>query len=230
MQLPFAGHSLGGMADKKDDEFPETQWTDEARLRLVGAHSELIEALSAHLNYLTSPIARHEHAQAPEARRLEKAAMAYSEAEFDFTGSLGPFSPLDDWDASDEGDEADFLEDVLPTLVVSVLYRVDFDVTDESAIKLAGQAAYREMNPDLSDDHVQRAIGLGAAVYQVAHLNGLESLNKAPGLSPLGAVTQVIEPAASLDFDEANFDPSEPNAVFAVGGAVLFTSEDRWSM
>jgi hypothetical protein len=113
---------------------------------------------------------------------------------------------------------------------VSVLYRADFDVVDETAVKVAGRAAYRELNPDLSIEDIERAIGLGGALYLLAHLNGLESLNNAPGLSPLGALTQVVEPAESLEFDEMNFDPSEPNAAFSVGGSVLFTSEDRSSI
>jgi hypothetical protein len=221
------GRILDAMTDDADDDFLDTQWTDEAKTRFVGASRELIAAIEKHVETVTDPTQRRPGDWEP-GELLRKAAVAYADAQLDYSGSFDPFGSLNEWDDEDEDDSDDEDEDesAEPIPIVSILYRADFGVTDESEVEAAGQAALQKLDPERGEV----TLGLGGAIYQLVHVDGIESLNRAPGLMPLGAVTQVIDPADELEFDDMNFNFTEPNAGFSVGGEVLFTSEDRWAI
>jgi hypothetical protein len=111
--------------------------------------------------------------------------------------------------------------------VVSVLLRADFRVTNEDVVLLAGRQLAQE---DIGQgaEVAATAIGRGAAIYQLIHRHGLESLNRTDGLEPLGAITQIIEPDEVLELSDDSPNLESPNAAFAIGGRLLFGSEVRW--
>src|ERR1700761_1225597 len=130
------------MADDLDDEVPDTQWTDESRIRFAEASGALMAALDAHREALLASGAPQNYPSRLEAARaLEKAAITYSDAQFDLSGNGFPFGALGSGDQELDGDEESD-KAVEPSLLVSVLYRADFDVVDETAVKVAGRAAY----------------------------------------------------------------------------------------
>ena len=214
------------MSDDIDDELPEAQWTPDSHERLRAAGAALIQSIAYQLTLLNDVEARTiEHARDAHSEAVEKAAIEYSDAYFDFAGDWHPFGFLEPFDTGEE--KADPEESPKPSEVVSILLRADFRVTDEDAVLLAGrQLAQEDSGQDA--DAIAIALGRGAAIYQLIHRHGLESLNRTDGLEPLGAITQIIEPEEVLVLSNGFPNLESPNGAFAVGGRLLFGSEDRW--
>jgi hypothetical protein len=219
----------------------DTQWTDEARESFRTAAANLVESIQRHsaaLLELTGTDADAE-AIAEAGEHLEAAATAYADQQYEFTGTVPPlgldeedeysyddelYDDLDPADAADEDEdleddedadaelEEDFEEAGEPAAKLTVLHRVDFVVTDEPAVVLAGKEAYHESYDD--EDEPVDVADLSTALQQIQQSGGIEALADTPGLASAGATTWVLEATDLLDERE----PVEwPDSPFALG-------------
>lgn len=219
----------------------DTQWTDEARESFRTAAANLVESIQRHsaaLLELTGTDADAE-AIAEAGEHLEAAATAYADQQYEFTGTVPPlgldeedeysyddelYDDLDPADAADEDEdfeddedaddelEEDFEEAGEPAAKLTVLHRVDFVVTDEPAVVLAGKEAYHESYDD--EDVPVDVADLSTALQQIQQSGGIEALAGTPGLASAGATTWVLEATDLLDERE----PVEwPDSPFALG-------------
>jgi hypothetical protein len=219
------------------------QWTDEARESFRTAAAGLVEAIQRHSAALLEMTGTDADAEAiaEAGEHLEAAATAYADQQYEFTGTVPPLGldeeddysyddeldddlygeaddELDD-DLADEADvlEEDDLEDDLdagePAAKLTVLHRVDFVVTDEPAVILAGKEAYHESYDDEASTPVDVA-DLSAALQQIQQSGGIEALADTPGLASAGATTWVLEATDLLDEREPDEWPASP---FALG-------------
>jgi hypothetical protein len=121
---------------------------------------------------------------------------------------------LDDLDAEDldAGLEEDIEEAGEPAAKLTVLHRVDFVVTDEPAVVLAGKEAYH----DSYDDEAEPVdvADLSSALQQIQQAGGIEALADTPGLASAGATTWVLDATDLLDEREPVEWPESP---FALG-------------
>jgi len=199
----------------------DTLWTDEARESFRTAAANLVEAIRQHsaaLLELTGADADAE-AIAEAGTRLEDAASAYADAQYELTGTVPPLG-LDEeddeyayeFDLEDAAPEPELEETGEPALKLTVLHRADFVVTDELAVIQAGKEAYHEAwEPD---DEPQDVADLSDALQQLQQTGGIEALAEAPGLASAGATTWILEAQELLD----ERDPDEwPDNPFAPG-------------
>jgi hypothetical protein len=218
------------------------QWTDEARESFRTAAADLVEAIQRHsaaLLELTGTDADAE-AIAEAGDHLEAAATAYADQQYEFTGTVPPLGldeddgytyddefdedlhdeaddELDDDPAHEVDDSEDLEDDEFeagePAAKLTVLHRVDFVVTDEPAVILAGKEAYHESYDDEAGEPVDVA-DLSAALQQIQQSGGIEALADTPGLASAGATTWVLEATDLLDEREPDEWPASP---FALG-------------
>ena len=196
-----AARTVGGVAD--DDL---TQWTPAAAERLRAAAAELAAAVTAHAAAV-SAVAGDDDVPAVFAAddRLLPAVLAYADAQFDLTGTDGPFGDLD---AEDEVVDlgVDLGGPVVPGAApelsgvtdVSVLQRHDLQVTDEAGVLAAAGEAE-----------------LGQALARLARAGGWSALGGEPGLRSTArsvlVVGSVVVPGAEPDED---------------GGELLYSQQD----
>lgn len=223
-----------------------TQWTDEARESFRTAAADLVEAIQRHsaaLLDLTGTDADAE-AIAEAGEHLEAAATAYADQQYEFTGTVPPLGldeeddysyedhydeDLDDADPYDEdadateelgADQSEFVEAGEPAAKLTVLHRIDFVVTDEPAVILAGKEAYQESyDGDDADGHEDGepvdVADLSSALQQIQQAGGIEALADTPGLASAGATTWVLEATDLLDEREPDEWPDSPFALSA---------------
>lgn len=210
----------------------DTRWTDEARESFRVAAAELVEAVRQHsatLLELTGADAdADDEAIAEAGERVEAAAGAYADAQYELTGTVPPLGLDEDdeyaYDEADDelDDEAEFededseepeLEDAgEPAIKLTVLHRADFVVTDEPAVIQAGKEAYHE-SADADEEPLDVA-DLSEALQQLQQTGGVEALAETPGLASAGATTWVLEATDLLDEHDADEWPDSP---FALG-------------
>jgi len=217
----------------------DLRWTDEARESFRTAAANLVEAIQRHSTMLleltaTTGDEATDEVVAEADDLLEAAAVAYADAQFEFSGTVPPLGldeELDDEDEyldEDADEDAEDLEeddeetgeveaveedeavgDGEPDLKLTVLHRADFVVTDELAVIQAGKDAYHDTwEPD--DEPVDVA-DLGEALQQLRNAGGIEALAEAPGLASAGATTWILEATELLD----EHDPDEWHTPFA---------------
>lgn len=209
------------VTDCDDPEF--RPWTSEGAARLLAAADELVVAVRAHAEAVTRVSREADIDDVFEASEaLRRVALAYGDAQGEYSGSSFPFGVL--YVAAD--DDAEYLEDAeeLPASGLTVLQRHDYAVTDEEAVLTAGRAAYLRVWPDDDEADAARDVThLAGALYQLAHADGWGSLDQAPGLQPAGGAVVV----AAQEWLLAG-DPNEwPDELFAVEGETLFQQFDR---
>jgi hypothetical protein len=116
-----------------------TPWTAEGAARLRAAAAELTAAITAHAEAVTAVSKDADITEVFAASdRLLPAVPAYSDAQFDYTGNGFPFGVLHQFAEQDEDESADEPE---PAGGISVLWRHDYQVTDEGAVMSAGRRA-----------------------------------------------------------------------------------------
>jgi len=211
------------------------QWTDEARESFRTAAADLVEAIQRHSAALLEMTGADADAEAiaEAGEHLETAATAYADQQYEFTGTVPPlgldeeedYSYDDELDedlygeAEDEADDLahedgeDEFEAGEPAAKLTVLHRIDFVVTDEPAVILAGKEAYYESYDDEAGEPVDVA-DLSAALQQIQQSGGIEALVDTPGLASAGATTWVLEATDLLDEREPDEWPASP---FALG-------------
>lgn len=213
------------MAHEHDDHNP---WTPEGAQRLTRAAERLATAITIHADAVASAKGHRDIRTVFSAGdALLPAVLAYADAQFDYTGAGFPFGVLHQFaDDEDEDDDHDSeMAEARPASGISVLRRHDFGVTDEAAVLAAGRAAYLRVWPDdAEEDAAADVTHLGRALYQIAHADGWDSLDRVDGLRPLGGVTHVIGQNELL-----SADPDEwPSDVFATEGEVMYQQSDIW--
>lgn len=216
-------------------------WTDEARESFRTAAADLVEVIQRHSAALLEMTGTDADAEAiaEAGDRLEAAATAYADQQYEFTGTVPPLGldEEDEYSYDDEGDddlygedaelddeetdgladdedaEDDELEAGEPAAKLTVLHRVDFVVTDELAVILAGKEAHYESYDDDAAEPVDVA-DLSAALQQIQQAGGIEALADTPGLASAGATTWVLDATDLLDEREPDEWPASP---FALG-------------
>lgn len=131
---------------------------------------------------------------------VRRAAVAYADAQFDLTGNSYPFGAI----------------------------KNDDDYDDDEVLA-AGRRKFLENRPGESEVNAQSTVShLGAALYELAHADGWDSLDKAPGLTPLGSAIVAAEQTDQIEFSQDLLDDEEPDRNFAIDGRVLYTEENRY--
>ena len=157
-------------------------WTPDGAARLRAAAAELAAAITAHADAVTAATKDAETAHVFAAGdRLLPAVLAYADAQFDYTGSGFPFGILHQYTQQDDEDGAGE-EHRGPTSGISVLQRHDYQVTDETAVLVAGRRAYLDVWPDDDEAAAEADVTqLGRALYQIAHADGWHDLARVGG-------------------------------------------------
>lgn len=215
----------------EDDDLQETQWSDAARERVIARGQQLIAVLQAQLEfYGTQNVGTPEVDGWAKAEAVEQAAVDFAEAEFDLTGTTGPFGRLSTWDGDDDDDDELDSEPLEIISLVSVLQRADYGVVDEQAVLAAGRAAFVEDQPGQSEENARIHAGhLGTALYQIAHARGWDALDGVSGLAPLGSIIRVVAPEEKLVMtDDVAHGDADGSVPFGVPGEVLFAEENRY--
>ena len=209
------------------------QWTDEARESFRVAAAELVESIRRHSAALLEMTGTDADTEAitEAGEQLEAAATAYADKQFEFTGTVPPLGldeedgysyddDLDDYEDEDEEyeeyedenaeaePEAESTEAGEPTAKLTVLHRVDYVVTDETAVLQAGKEAYVE------SDEGEEPVDLAGALQHLQQAGGIDALADTPGLVSAGATTWLLEATDLLDEREPDEWPASP---FALG-------------
>jgi len=215
------------MSDDHGDE--DTQWTAEAGARMSSAGGELLAALSAHIELLSKATLTTPWTEIFDGNiAVEQAAIAYANAQFDLTGNSGPFGEVKEWEDEDEDEDEDD-DDEQPLSFVSVLQRADYGVLDEQAVLEAGRLKFLENRPGQSESNAQSGVAqIGAALYELAHADGWDSLSKVAGLTPMGSVIQVVVPVEAIELQNGLSESDEPDGAFSVGGVVLHSEANYY--
>jgi hypothetical protein len=215
------------MSDDDSDE--DTQWTAAARTRLASAGSELLAAISAHIEFFSNAeLGTPWSEMSDQNASVERAAVAYAAAQFEVTGNSGPFGELQEW-GEVEDDEEDDEDDEQPVSFLSVLQRADYGVLDEEAVLEAGRLKFLENRPGESELNARSTVNhLGAALYELAHADGWDSLEKAAGLAPMGSIIQAVVPDEAIDLGDSQSESDAPDGGFSVSGFVLYTEVNQF--
>jgi hypothetical protein len=232
----------------------DTQWTDEARESFRTSAADLVEAIRQHSAALLEMTGTDADAEAiaEAGEQLEAAATVYADKQFEYTGTVPPlgldeeddysyddelYEDEDDDDKDEDGEvldedeesgdsEEELEESDEPAAKLTVLHRVDFVVTDESAVIQAGKEAYHDSwdpaedgaehdaeDAEDAEDAVDVA-DLSSALQQIQQAGGIEALADTPGLATAGATTWVLEATDLLD----EYEPDQwPDSPFALG-------------
>lgn len=214
----------------EDSLMEDTQWTAAARTAFASAGDHLLAELSAHIAFLSTADRETSWAKNVEIYGvLKQAAIAYADAQFDLTGNFGPFGILEERGGDEEDDDEDDDREPQPTSFVSVLQRADYAVLDEETLVAAARLTFLENRPGESAENAQSQVShMGAALYELAHANGWDSLEDVPGLTPMGSIIQVLEPLEPIEFSEGPSETEEPDPGFSVGGLVLYTEQNTY--
>ncbi|GAA4356309.1 hypothetical protein [Angustibacter luteus] len=201
--------TTGSGTDQRDEDDDFEPWTADGASRLRIAAADLLAALAEHAETVASAAGDADVLDVFAANdRLLPLAMAYADAQFDYTGNFGPFGALTD----DDGDEADGEDDEGPTeesvaTGFTVLERRDYAVTDEAAVLAAADA-----------DH------LGRALHQIAEAGGWHSLGDSPGLRRQAGFVAVVQHDALLAPDPADW----PQDLTIEDGELLYEQRDAY--
>lgn len=189
------------------DEF--RPWTDERAAELRMAARAAAEAILEHADALTSDVAARGHGRLADANeQLRAHLIRYSDSQFGYTGDPGPLGSVT---IEDPEPESDVILSEPAVDGFAVLQRRDYEVTDLDAVIAAGREAYREVWPyDTQADAEAHVVGLGNALYQVAHARrSWEALDALDGLRASAAVTLVIPVGEILGADPESW-PADP--------------------
>jgi len=173
----------------EDDVGIDTQWTADARNAYVQRAEVLIAEIRRHVEATLQRQGRQAERRAyfESVKRLESAANAFNDAEFDWCGSF-PLAL-----AEVDEDEDDEVDDGRVFGVLSVLNRSDYRITDVDAVIAAGRAAYLTAWPDdIEEDAQVRVQNVGSAAGEIMHANGLSGLDGTAGLEDYRDFTSVV--------------------------------------
>jgi hypothetical protein len=183
----------------------DTQWTAEAQARYGQRAEDLVIEIRRHVDATLQRQGRQAERQLyfQSAERVESAAKAFNDAEFDWCGSfplaLADVEDDDAWD-DDEEDSEDDAEESRSVTVLSVVSRSDYHVTDADALIAAGRVAYSTAWPDDTDEDAQvRVQNVVSAAAEIKHAHGLPTLQGTAGLEPHRDFTHFVAHAGESD-------------------------------
>ncbi|MEO7071239.1 MAG: hypothetical protein ABI131_12195 [Nostocoides sp.] len=134
-----------------------------------------------------------------------------ADAEFDWCGSTSVHLG-----AEEDSDLDGFEENAEVGSVLSMLARVDYEVTDPDAVRSAGRAAYLETWQDEEAiDAATRIQDITGAASELLHRGDLNALDVAPGLSRVRHVIHFVlhDPGEeAFDADPFGIVPAESDA------------------
>lgn len=188
-------------------------WRPEAAQRLLSVAENLAAAVRTHAQAVARATSSKDFDQVAAASDvLVPAAIAYADAQFDYTGYAFPFGVLhqfvDDPADPDPGEQEDSPDDQdqAQAGAITILQRQDYALSDQAVLIAEGRAAYRRVWPkddqEQADNHVT---DIGRALYQIAHAGGWDSLQDSGCLTPTGGAVIVLqhdEPVDAPDADE----------------------------
>ncbi len=206
------------------DSWEDDLWTDATRTAFLEAGEAAIAALRSHLAVVAATASSSEEpAIDASAEDVRLAFLAMSDAEFNYSSTLAPFSllELDDDDAQDIETDHD---------KVSIMFRRDFRLTSESALIEAGKEAFAKVSPDEAPDAADEDISdLGRAIYQIVHVGGVDALSDVAGIEPVVGIMLALgrnELLTEEDVDELLDDPAE---LFAGEGEIIYSQSEVWA-
>ncbi|MET1039257.1 MAG: hypothetical protein ABW075_13365 [Aeromicrobium sp.] len=218
------------------DTWEDHLWTDATRTAYLQAGEAAIEALRSHLSVVAASSSDADEPTIDDsAEAVRLAFLAVSDAEFNYSSTLAPFSLLEDDDEDDEGDGADGAEEEpldpdAEHTKISIMLRRDFRLTSQVALVEAGRTAYSAAFPnDALDAATDDVHDVGRAIYQVVHAGGIDALNDVAGLDPVVGVVLAVgreDLLTEADLDALTDDPGE---LFAGEGEVIYSQADVWS-
>lgn len=209
------------------DSWEDNLWTDATRSAYLDAGEAAIAALRSHLAVVAATASSSEEpAIDASAESVRLAFLAMSEAEFNYSSTLAPFSLLELDD--EEDDEALGVETVHDKF--SIMLRRDFRLTSESALIEAGKKAFAKVSPDEAPAAAGEDVDdLGRAIYQIVHAGGIDALSDVPGLEPVVGIMLALgrdELLTEKDVDELLDDPAE---LFAGEGEIIYSQSEVWA-
>lgn len=201
-----------------------TEWSDDARSQLITGGRRLAEAVLIHIEALERLRGDDQVEQAEESiLELGRALDRFEDVQLDYCGLGLPYLDLTDVGLYDEDDDEDEEETIRPATSVehiSVIARIDLEVTDHDRIRSAATDAGRELGSG-APEH------LGEALYNLAAIGGIDQLMQTPGLRPQASLTLFTEqdaPMSAEDIEEANL----PELFDLADAPVLFAASDVW--
>lgn len=166
------------------EDTEDTQWSDEARQRYVSTAADLVAALNAHIALTVERVGceREMASYFTSVDALGKAAEVFTEAEFDWCGSVPLILMPDDVEDEGDDDDQDEVADEAAESVLSVLRRWDFAVTDGAAVVQAGREAYRRAWPSATDEDAGVMVpDVEQAAAEIVHADGWAGLEEVAG-------------------------------------------------
>lgn len=210
------------------DSWEDNLWTDATRTAYLDAGEVAIATLRSHLSVVAATTSSSEEpAIDASAESVRLAFLAMSEAEFNYSSTLAPFSLLE---LDDEDEDEDELDVETEHDKVSIMLRRDFRLTSESALIEAGKKAFAKVSPNEAPEAADEDVDdLGRAIYQIVHAGGIDALSDVPGIEPVVGVMLALgrdELLTEEDVDELLDDPAE---LFAGEGEIIYSQSEVWS-
>lgn len=207
------------------DSWEDNLWTDATRTAYLDAGELAIAALRSHLAVVAATTSSSEEpAIDASAESVRLAFLAMSDAEFNYSSTLAPFSLLEVDDEDEDEPDAETEYDK-----VSIMLRRDFRLTSESALIDAGKKALAKVSPDEALAADEDVDDLGRAIYHIVHAGGIDALSDVPGIEPVVGVMLALgrdELLSEEDVDELLDDPAE---LFAGEGEIIYSQSEVWS-
>lgn len=215
-----------------DISWEDNLWSDATRTAYLEAGEAAIEAFRAHLTLVAEASSNAaEEAIDESAETVREAFLAVSDAEFNYSATLAPFSLLgDDEDNEHEGHEHEHGADTAHDKI-SIMLRRDFDLTSEAALILAGRKAAAAAEPSgAADVAAEEVAPLARAIFQIVQAGGIDALNDVDGIQPVVGVMLAVgrdELLTEDDLDELLEE--DPGELFAGEGEVIYSQSEVWS-
>lgn len=187
-----------------DENDIDSQWTAAAQNTYAQRAEDLIAEIRRHVESNLRRQGRQAEMQLyfESGERLQAAAKAFNEAEFDWCGSF----PLALREVEDAWDEDDSDQHEVGNGYLSAFGRWDFQVLDPEAVVAAGRAAYLAAWPDDPEEDIEvRVPDVVRAVSEIVHAHGFWSLQDTAGLDPDRHVTMFLAHDGDDDFGEDPF-------------------------
>lgn len=189
-----------------DEDDRDTQWTPAARNAHTARGEQLLRALREHVTLTLARSGRRaeDAGYFASTSRLQRAAAAFREAEFDWCGSFPLGLDTDRWDDDENGEDEDEQGE---SSILTVVGRWDYRITDEPALIAAGRATYARIWVDDTEEDATIAVSDSAgAASEIAHADGWGALSNTDGLDSLASTQTVIihedDGASSIDDDD----------------------------
>ena len=213
-----------------DAGWEEELWTDATRDAYLAQAEQAIAELRRHVALVAAATSENDEPRIDQsAESVRLAFIALSDAEFEYSSTLAPFSALETDDDQDADLEDIEFDDTAEHHQLSLLMRRDYAVTSQQAVLIAGRATYLRLWPDETpDDAANEVQTLESAIYQLVHDGTIDALNEVEGLQPVAGLTLTVAQDELLDPEDFQSYIDNPDELFRVSGPILFSEGDVW--